>query len=1030
MVGSYFEVAATDGSGCTAVARVTGSPRFGIGLGATLLETCQGQSLTFDIYIGYGEAPYRFTLDGVYLGEEFSSQYSITVRGGNHTIVATDSSIPMQTFVKNFTVREYKPFSISISKTATTGADGVIDASATWEENEYAFFIYDLSGPVSLHREDGSGLFASLPAGLYTLTVTEYGSGCSQTLKVDIVFQSLWIVDKINPRCSGAATGSLTLAYSAATLTQPVTIIKEGFGPISALVVDGLRAGEHKFILTDSSQPPARLTLSEFLTEPTPLAAYVHLAPINPTAPAQGSSFSLAATGGTGSFDFEATVMSFQSRVPKVFRNSSGFSNTILPFGDVRYTVTDQNGCRVVDTVNQNDPTVLQLSKIPVPICNGVRNTSFSVLAKGGVLPFHFSIESRTNQSIPEVLCSDFECAFSNVTAGDYVINAVDDSELSRFASLVVQVSQTTLSARAVSISATPAGTDGSVSIQALGNADGPFQYLLSSPSGLVVSSAIGQFRSLTAGSYEYSVQAPSGCQFNGVVDVVETFTASVVSVDPQSSCRADGVIRLDIVGGVAPLTFSYNSVKYKYLRTDLPAGIYSVVVEDSSVPARAVLLGDVEVPIRPTLAVEVETRRQNRYLEWGSAFIRVKNAVEPLSTFTIGGSAAVVGMNYGLGSGLYDVIVVDATGCSASAVADVTVRDVVASISTSSKPKCCGDDVYIELQSHPSWEYARVDLEIWQDSPLFTGLRPGILYSFFVREKLDPDDVETVEFIMPDVTCLKLTGVTTLVRGSSTSLPTIKIDAEGESLSYFIDDGTAETTDSLIVSAGSHDLRIVDGSGCQVSSTFSALSVPVVSVLVPPLSCAGSNESSVVLDIFGGMPPYHIATDTNSIYTNTVFNAVKPGSYYWEVSDSGIPPWKTTVSFVVASSNAMSWISKEFKFLVVESNQTASFVAPVTGGSAPYRFELAGITNASVQISQLSPSFSGIAQGTYLLGVRDANGCELSETVKIFTRRTFLANDFIIEFFKSNCFSVQLLARAPSHLHSATAVPWCGSCS
>jgi hypothetical protein len=77
-----------------------------------------------------------------------------------------------------------------------------------------------------------------------------------------------------------------------------------------------------------------------------------------------------------------------------------------------------------------------------------------------------------------------------------------------------------------------------------------------------------------------------------------------------------------------------------------------------------------------------------------------------------------------------------------------------------------------------------------------------------------------------------------------------------------------------------------------------------------------------------------------------------------------------------------------------------------------------------------LSPSFSGIAQGTYLLGVRDANGCELSETVKIFTRRTFLANDFIIEFFKSNCFSVQLLARAPSHLHSATAVPWCGSCS
>jgi hypothetical protein len=202
----------------------------------------------------------------------------------------------------------------------------------------------------------------------------------------------------------------------------------------------------------------------------------------------------------------------------------------------------------------------------------------------------------------------------------------------------------------------------------------------------------------------------------------------------------------------------------------------------------------------------------------------------------------------------------------------------------------------------------------------------------------------------------------------------TLATDVTGSDLTLIAAGGTGVLTYSLDgqnfsadpvfegLPDGAYTATVLDQNGC----TASVLAVVAVNGLVAgaeveqQVACPETQTGVISATAGGGTAPYTFSLDGQNFGSSNVFANLAAGTYTVTVRDAN--GTEVTAAPIILTAPA--------PIAVTAAVSSDVITVAASGGAGPLQYSLDG------QNFQLTPVFSGLANGTYTVTVRDANGC------------------------------------------------------
>jgi gliding motility-associated-like protein len=311
-------------------------------------------------------------------------------------------------------------------------------------------------------------------------------------------------------------------------------------------------------------------------------------------------------------------------------------------------------------------------------------------------------------------------------------------------------------------------------------------------------------------------------------------------------------------------------------------------------------------------------------------------------------------------------------------------------------------------------------------ESALITGT-PGGTFSFAITpsmgETINPSNGEisgamggniySVQYATPgvcqDIDTVSITVYSIPGMTVSTTNPTcwnttdgsIFISAMGSGpFDFSIDNGTSTSNAASTftfngLTGGSYSPWVMDANGCVISSTETLNTPATVSftAVVTDISCNGAADGSIEVTAAGGSgADYHVSFDGG-----TTFVTIASAGTVDTLSPAAAGTYNIVVTDVNGcSSDTNSYVVAEPAALVISGITTGSdtcglgtgtIAFSVSGGNSPYGYSLNG------GAVQFTPLFTGVAAGTYIIGVGDIDGCIETQMVSVNSATADLSN-------------------------------------
>jgi gliding motility-associated-like protein len=380
-----------------------------------------------------------------------------------------------------------------------------------------------------------------------------------------------------------------------------------------------------------------------------PTAVTLTATPTNETCAASNGQIVLVGAGGTPTYTY-----SVNNGV--TFGASPTFTG--LAANTYNVAVKDNNGCvknAVVTVANQASPIIIGTSPTNVT-CNGACDGQLQVSVSGGTGAITYSIGTPQASN-----------TITNICAGNYTLTITDangctDTEpitITQPAVLTATVTPTNLTCNN--------NSTGQIAFVASG---GTAPYLYSTNGVAFSSNATAQF--LSAGTYNTVVKDNKGCLVNTTITLTEPAVLQVQNIaTTNASCHSfcDGDATATVVGGTAPYTYSWSNGGTANNTNALCAGTYTVDVTD----ANGCTTSDNATITEPP-ALQITNTTTTNALCSGSCDGTI-TVTAPLATqFSSDGGNTFQASNVltNLCAGTYNIMVQDATGCSATGLAAI----------------------------------------------------------------------------------------------------------------------------------------------------------------------------------------------------------------------------------------------------------------------------------------------------------------------------------------------------------------------
>ncbi len=523
-----------------------------------------------------------------------------------------------------------------------------------WWNNAYSTSIQFVtaSGYTYLWSPGGATTATAnnLTANTYMVTVTD-ANGCTETVSATITQPtaiSLTAASQTNVSCFGGSNGAAAVNAATGgaggysynwTPGNPA-----GDGTTS---VTGLSAGTYTVTVTDANACTASQSFT--VTQPTaPVSGTTVVTNVSCFSGSNGA-INLTPNGGTGPYTY--------NWLPS---GPTTEDRTGLVSGTYQVQITDNNGCTgtVSATVTQSSAISLTAASQTNIACFGGSNGAAAVnVATGGAGGYSYNWT-------PGNPTGDGTTSVTGLSAGTWTCTVTDANGCTASQSFTLtEPTAISLTAASQTNVSCFGGSNGALEVNAATGGTPGYTYDWSpgTPTGDGTTSING----ISAGTYTVTVTDANACTASVIFTVTQpSATVSGTTVTTNVACNggSNGTINLTPTGGTSGYTFDWGGGITTEDRTGLVAGTYSVTITDVN-GCTGIVSTTVSEPT--ALSTSVSSTNSDCGGSNGSASVLASGGT---TNYTyLWSNAGITSSISGIPSGVYNVTVTDANGCTAT---------------------------------------------------------------------------------------------------------------------------------------------------------------------------------------------------------------------------------------------------------------------------------------------------------------------------------------------------------------------------
>ncbi|NRB60967.1 MAG: T9SS type B sorting domain-containing protein [Winogradskyella sp.] len=647
--------------------------------------TCDDNQGTITAIADGGWGTYQYELTGNATVAYSTNNVFTDLSAGTYTVNVIDSEgcIASETITLNLPdpiTATFTPSSTMLSCFGDQNASITVTNVTGGQGTNYVYTLNMTTPTVSTSGPQTSNTFNDLGAGTYNITITD-GFGCEMT-SLDIVIDNPTIVEASLVRSATQTcltTSTLTLSASGGTAPYDYSLTEDFasiIGSFNSSTTFDAPEGTYQYYVRDNNGCIAAVS-NEITIDPLPELT-IELESTNPVINCAGDNTgTIIATAFGALGNYQYTLQDTNGNAITATQTTPGYFIDLVA-GD--YVVYVESGdCEATSApISITEPTAPLQATLEVNniTCAGNNNGSVIVNASGGTGTIQYAISPQLNQFVEEPI-------FENLNGGDYTIIVQDQVGCYLiFDFTIVDPQPVILSIVPNSIfEETCAGdANGEFSIDISGGTL-PYSVSLDNPDGPFITGGPTQttfdFTNLSGGDHLVYVRDAQNCESQWNITFPEAVTINP-QVEVEFTCENNIQTNMvtvtvdDSITDLSQLDYSLNDGPYQLSNvfTDLPVGLdYYINVRHTNGCIQTTPLFDIEDLEPVTLS-----------LTQGETNQFIANASGGTGNYEFW----MDGQSYGTNNeflisetGIYNVTVTDANGCSAQAQIEMEFFDI-----------------------------------------------------------------------------------------------------------------------------------------------------------------------------------------------------------------------------------------------------------------------------------------------------------------------------------------------------------------
>ncbi len=944
LCADIYNVTVTDGNGCTAVPPsvtisepTTLSAVFTVEDSVSCFGDCNGV-----VYITVSGGTVPFT----YAWSPNTLDITDTISGlcaGTYDVTVTD--INNCTFTGSYILTEPTLLTATMTDSTAIGCGGNCTGTATVTAADGTpGYIYQWDAQTG---NQTNAQATALCQGIFLVTVTD-AHNCTATSQVTIVDTSnlsLAIVIITPPTCFGMCDGSAEVIASGGYPSYSYIWC----GGQTTPVVTGLCAGVCNVTVTDDSLCARAIPIDIIAPQPLTIA----LNSQDPLCTGNCNGWIAAnVSGGTSPYTYlwDAPLAPVDSV-------------TSLCAGMFHVTVTDVNGCSVVDSLELFGPPVLTAGIIEsvAVLCYNECTGELAADPAGGVPPYSYNWTGAVTDSLDTALCP-----------GVYDLTVTDANGCTATATHTI-INPDSLEITFDNITQIPCGVGmcvGTVSVHSLGGTP-PVTFEWENFAG-TFNSTDSNLTGLCGGVYFVTATDANNCTRTGTITIIDTSnldldTVSIANISCAGSC--DGRIEVIATGGCPPYTYNWSDGTTGPVDSNLCEDSYSVTVYDCQMCSRELVFDITDADVLSATTVITPISCSGRC----DAIIAIvpSGGTPPVVTYEWSIAGETDSLATDLCAGWYYYTITDTPGCTyTGSVEIVDPGTMIVNINVLDSIYCAGECTG-SLQAELTWGTYPVQY-IWgggEIDSLLTDLCAGD-YTITVTDATLCSTTASYTLTQPDTLVIHVDSIVQVdCGGDTTGAITISVTGGVPPYGYLWDANADNAITPTVINLGAnlYTVTVNDANGCtismniEVTDTSDMQIVPLDSSMV---TCYGLCNGSVAIIAIGGYPDYIYEWCDGQ--TNDTVTGLCAGFCRVTVTDDSL--CSRVREFEITQPDSLYLTLIDSLPVNCYGDTTGMLEVEITGGTALFNI-LWSNNDTTLQITDISG-------GLYSVTVTDANGC------------------------------------------------------